>query len=88
MILNDDIISDILVTLLAQEDPEPVNGARARPGAVTTAQPQRVRFFEISSPHICPRFLNAVVDDGKLEGATWCCEEAGWKDCRWEGVGD
>ena len=51
---------DILVTLLAQEDPEPANGARARPGAVTTAQPQRVRFFEISSPHICPRFLNAV----------------------------
>ena len=44
-----DSIGAILVQygaiLLVQEDPEPVNGARARPGSVTTAQPQRVRSF-------------------------------------------
>ena len=31
------------VKIWAQEDPEPVSGARARPANVTTAQPQRVR---------------------------------------------
>ena len=39
------ILERVLVRVLVQEDPEPVNGARARPGTVTTAQPQRVRFL-------------------------------------------
>ena len=35
----------VVTMVLLQEEPQPVAGARQRPGGVTTAQPQRVRFY-------------------------------------------
>merc|ERR1719458_2150052 len=47
----DDLLATTCGCLLGvQEDPEPVNGARARPGTVTTAQPQRVRRGVVKKP--------------------------------------